>query len=305
MAKRIELNVNGRTHTIEAEPDMPLLYALRDDLGMNNPRFGCGLGAMRRLHGAAQRRAGALLRDCRSIRSATRKITTLNGIGTAGEAAQGAGRLHRGAGAAMRLLPQRLGHDLGGAAREEPASERRADPRGAVRHQVPLRHPCQRSCAPSSARPRLEGGSHEHRTSIAVICSPAPAPSSSRSRLPGVKARAAIATQARASPLKPDQLATYISINQDGSAVGWVGKVDMGQGTEIGWIKMIAEELDLPTDRVSMVQGHTDLTINQGGASGSTGIWKARRGAAQRRRRSAPRAGRDGVREARRAGRAA
>ena len=49
----------------------------------------------------------------------------------------------------------------------------------------------------------------------------------------------------------------------------------MGQGTEIGWIKMIAEELDLPTDRVSVVLGHTDQTINMGGASGSTGIWKA------------------------------
>ncbi len=93
--------------------------------------------------------------------------------------------------------------------------------------------------------------------------------------LPGAKAQAAIATKASRLALEPDQLATYISINQDGSAVGWVGKVDMGQGTEIGWIKMIAEELDLPPERVSMVQGHTDLTTDQGGASGSTGIWKA------------------------------
>ena len=92
--------------------------------------------------------------------------------------------------------------------------------------------------------------------------------------LPGRKARAAIATMASRAALEPDQLATYISINQDGSAVGWIGKVDMGQGTEIGWIKMIAEELDLPTDRVSVVLGHTDQTINMGGASGSTGIWK-------------------------------
>jgi nicotinate dehydrogenase subunit B len=93
--------------------------------------------------------------------------------------------------------------------------------------------------------------------------------------LPGVKAQAAIATQASRLALKPDQLATYISINQDGSAVGWVGKIDMGQGTDIGWLKMIAEELDLPPERVSMVQGHTELTTDQGGASGSTGIWKA------------------------------
>jgi nicotinate dehydrogenase subunit B len=93
--------------------------------------------------------------------------------------------------------------------------------------------------------------------------------------LPGVKADAAIATQASRLALKPEQLATYISINQDGSAVGWVGKVDMGQGTDIGWIKMIAEELDLPPERVSMVQGHSHLTVDQGGASGSTGIWRA------------------------------
>jgi nicotinate dehydrogenase subunit B len=92
--------------------------------------------------------------------------------------------------------------------------------------------------------------------------------------LPGRKARAAIATMASRAALRPDRLATYISINQDGSAVGFIGKVDMGQGTDIGWIKMIAEELDLPADRVSMVQGHTDQTINMGGASGSTGIWK-------------------------------
>src|SRR5712671_6424050 len=93
--------------------------------------------------------------------------------------------------------------------------------------------------------------------------------------LPGAKANAAVATQASRLALKPDQLATYISINQDGSAVGWIGKIDMGQGTDIGWIKMIAEELDLSPERVSMVQGHTDLTVDQGGASGSTGIWRA------------------------------
>ena len=39
----ITLNVDGRDHTIEADPDMPLLYALRNDLGLNNPHFGCGL----------------------------------------------------------------------------------------------------------------------------------------------------------------------------------------------------------------------------------------------------------------------
>ena len=41
---RTLLKVNGQSHTIDVEPDCPLLYVLRDNLAMNNPRFGCGLG---------------------------------------------------------------------------------------------------------------------------------------------------------------------------------------------------------------------------------------------------------------------
>jgi nicotinate dehydrogenase subunit A len=82
VAKRIELNVDGQVHAIEAEPDMPLLYALRDDLGLKNPRFGCGL---------AQCGACTVLLDGQPVRSCatpigsigTAKITTLNGIGSA------------------------------------------------------------------------------------------------------------------------------------------------------------------------------------------------------------------------------
>ena len=40
----ITLNVNGSTHTVDVEPATPLLYILRNDLGLQGPRFGCGLG---------------------------------------------------------------------------------------------------------------------------------------------------------------------------------------------------------------------------------------------------------------------
>lgn len=38
------LNVNGRTHQVDTDPDTPLLYVLRDDLGLNGAKYGCGLG---------------------------------------------------------------------------------------------------------------------------------------------------------------------------------------------------------------------------------------------------------------------
>jgi nicotinate dehydrogenase subunit A len=38
------LHVNGTDHQVDAEPDTPLLYVLRDDLGLNAAKFGCGLG---------------------------------------------------------------------------------------------------------------------------------------------------------------------------------------------------------------------------------------------------------------------
>jgi nicotinate dehydrogenase subunit A len=42
--RSITLNVNGNRHTVDVEPATPLLYILRNDLGLQGPRFGCGLG---------------------------------------------------------------------------------------------------------------------------------------------------------------------------------------------------------------------------------------------------------------------
>ena len=43
MIQSFTLKVNGKEQKVEADPDMPLLYALRNDVGLNNPHFGCGL----------------------------------------------------------------------------------------------------------------------------------------------------------------------------------------------------------------------------------------------------------------------
>ena len=77
----ITLTVNGTPHQIDADPDTPLLYALRNDLGLNGAKFGCGLG---------QCGACTVLLDDKPAFScllpiaalADRKVRTIEGLGT-------------------------------------------------------------------------------------------------------------------------------------------------------------------------------------------------------------------------------
>jgi nicotinate dehydrogenase subunit A len=75
------LNVNGRSHTVEADPATPLLYILSDDLALRGPKLGCGLGQC----GACTVIAGGrAIRSCVTPVNAVRdvEITTLEGLGT-------------------------------------------------------------------------------------------------------------------------------------------------------------------------------------------------------------------------------
>src|SRR5260221_3179683 len=82
MRERLSLKVNGQPHVVEVDdPNMPLLYALRDELQFNNPRFGCGLGQC----GACTVLVdGHAVRSCLTpVKSVTgNAITTLAGLGT-------------------------------------------------------------------------------------------------------------------------------------------------------------------------------------------------------------------------------
>jgi len=73
-------------------------------------------------------------------------------------------------------------------------------------------------------------------------------------------------------PLMPDQLASFIAVNADGTVSAFFGKMDMGQGLFVAIGQMVAEELDVPFKAVKVVMGDTATSVNQGGASGSTGI---------------------------------
>jgi nicotinate dehydrogenase subunit A len=82
MVERFILEVNGTSHAVDVDdPDMPLLYALRNDLGLNNPHFGCGLA---QCGACTVHLDGVATRSCATPVSAARgaKITTLAGLGT-------------------------------------------------------------------------------------------------------------------------------------------------------------------------------------------------------------------------------
>ena len=77
----VTLSVNGVPHSLDVEPDTPLLYVLRDNLTLHSPKFGCGL---------AQCGSCTVIMDGNAIRScvtpiskaAGRKVTTLEGLGS-------------------------------------------------------------------------------------------------------------------------------------------------------------------------------------------------------------------------------
>jgi nicotinate dehydrogenase subunit A len=84
MSQEISLRVNGRAERLQVDdPAMPLLYALRDELGLNNPKFGCGLG---QCGACTVMLNGKPVRSCvtRAAAAQGAEVVTLAGLGAGG-----------------------------------------------------------------------------------------------------------------------------------------------------------------------------------------------------------------------------
>jgi aerobic-type carbon monoxide dehydrogenase small subunit (CoxS/CutS family) len=81
MTRQISFRVNGQKHTVAVDPSKPLLYTLRDELGLNNPRFGCGLA---QCGACTVQLNGRPIRSCVTPTSVAKgaEITTVAGLGT-------------------------------------------------------------------------------------------------------------------------------------------------------------------------------------------------------------------------------
>src|SRR5215470_14267844 len=246
------------------------------------PAFRLRPGAMRRLHRARRRPGGALLRHA-GVGGGLQQGRHPGRPRHAREAASDPEGLRGGAGAPMRLLHQRLDHDGGRVPQSDQEADRRADPGGAHRPQVPLRH-----SHGHPARGQARGGDDGLREATMTKQENATHFVSRRSLL---KAGGALVVsigtpvaldtvlgigeafaQGAKPPLTPDQLSSYIAVNADGTVSAFFGKMDMGQGLFVAIGQMVAEELDVPFKAVTVIMGDTATSVNQGGASGSTGI---------------------------------
>jgi nicotinate dehydrogenase subunit A len=79
--KQIKLRVNGGHHTVNVDPDTPLLFVLTDDLGLRGPRFGCGMAQCGSCTVIVR---GQVIRSCVTPVKAVgqEEVTTLEGLGS-------------------------------------------------------------------------------------------------------------------------------------------------------------------------------------------------------------------------------
>ncbi len=87
-----------------------------------------------------------------------------------------------------------------------------------------------------------------------------------------VRATGKALAQGTKPPLHPEQLDSYIAVGADGRVSAFFGKMDMGHGLHTAVAQMVGDELDVAFKDVTVYMGDTRNSVNQGGASGSTGL---------------------------------
>ncbi|MGZ3273580.1 MAG: molybdopterin cofactor-binding domain-containing protein [Caulobacteraceae bacterium] len=97
-----------------------------------------------------------------------------------------------------------------------------------------------------------------------VVAASAPAP--------GLAAAAKTAGGALAKSMDPAEIDAWLAVSPDGMVTAFFGKPDVGQGVEVAIAQIVAEEMDLPVERVQVHLADTGMTCDQGGVSGSTGV---------------------------------
>src|SRR5258708_6372731 len=225
----VTLRINGKSQTVDADPDMPLLWVLRDMLGMNGTKFGCGValcGACTVHLDGIPRRAGGMPASAAIGHS----LTTIETI-----SATPAGENGRGC-----------------VAGEDPGAHRHGYRPGDVGEHLPLRHLSAhpRGHQAGGADDRQEGSLTMSRVSRRQFLTAGAAAGGGlllgwrQDARPRALAAAAMGTPSVFAPN------AFIRIGRDGRGSLIMCPAEMGQGTYTSMPMLLAEELEVGLDQV-------------------------------------------------------
>ena len=250
MPASVKLRVNGKSHDLALPPDTPLLYALRNDLGLKSPKYGCGgeqCGAcMALVDGVAVPTCALPVSHCQNL-----DITTLEGLAEGGalhplqetfleEQAAQCGFCSAGMIIAAQSLLNRVRYPGDDEIREALALNLcRCGVYDRVRRAIKLR------------TGRLEP----------PICEVIHCP-------PLAQSAAASSSSLEAHPSLDD----WLRIEADGRITVFSGKVELGQGIATALAQIAADELDVALERIQVVCADTARTPDEGGTTGSRSL---------------------------------
>ena len=254
MSSGIALNVNGQTYYLEVQPDTPLLYVLRNDLGLKGPKFGCGLeqcGACKVLV------EGQAVPSCRlPVKNVQgRPITTVEGLGTADQ-------LHPLQAAFIEEQAIQCGYCAAGMiVAAQGLLNRTRTPTGDDMRQALADNLCRCGVYDRVRRAiRRCCGQPEDFPIYEVRTAP-----------PQAAAANATADLPRSLQQTPD-VDDWLRINSDGTITLFTGKVEYGQGLQTALAQIGAEEMDVSLARIRVVMADTARTPDEGVTAGSMSL---------------------------------
>ncbi|MCY3780749.1 MAG: molybdopterin-dependent oxidoreductase [Chloroflexi bacterium] len=251
-SQQVTLHVNGQSHQLDLDPAAPLLYALRNDLGLKSAKYGCGT----ELCGACKVLVdGVAVPSCQlSVEHvAGLDITTLEGLADADQL-----------------------HPLQETFLEEQAAQCGFCTAGMIIAAQGLlnrlRYPTDDDIRAEMAKNLCRCGVYDRaRRAIKLRTGKLEAPICHVVEGPHLVVVSAADTSS-ASLADFPQIDDWLELNHDRSLTLFSGKVELGQGIATALAQIAAEELDIALDRIRVVMADTERSPDEGGTTGSRSL---------------------------------
>lgn len=248
MTQQINLRVNGSDHHVTTDPATPLIFILRNDLGLKSAKLACGLGQC----GACSVIVGGqVISSCKITvgEAQDQEITTVEGLGSPKD-------LHPIQKAFIEEQAVQCGYCTSGMIIAAKALLDR------------IQKPTEAEIKAGMNRNLCRCGTHNRV--VRAIKRAAGIPVEEKLRLETVESTGS--EPSIGSLQNTPALDSWIRINTDGTVTLFTGKVELGQGLRTSLAMVGAEELDIALDRIRIVMADTGQTPNEGSTTSSVSL---------------------------------